>query len=189
MWLGTTALIFALGGCAFRAMSDGPRLPRRTSGCPYDFRSDMPLGVFCVYRGTASAADGEICADDLVVIWSAHAPRDTSDIRDRSGSTRHVYLGFVGEPVLVLRAVATQRTLARFVEYSLESKQRALRLTGFTTLDPEKQGLFAAMTFTLPSRHEFSRDADACTVAEYNGIFVDVLEEPGPKSRHLELAN
>src|SRR5579862_178913 len=91
-------------GTTARAEPQADAAPVR---CPYRFDSDMPAATFCVYRGVAFGSRGEVCAPDAVVIWSSfdmHAPRTVGPAQPESGSTREVYLAFVANPELVLRA-------------------------------------------------------------------------------------
>jgi hypothetical protein len=72
----------------------------------------MPSATFCVYRGVAFGSGGEACATDVVVIWSSAGAQsrvgaDATDIA--SSLDRDVYLGFVADPDLVLRAIADSR--------------------------------------------------------------------------------
>lgn len=41
------------------------------ASCPYHFGSTMPSDTFCVYRGIAFGSSGEVCATDVMVIWSS----------------------------------------------------------------------------------------------------------------------
>lgn len=36
--------------------------------CPYDFRTGMPAGEYCVYRGVIATPAGTICNGDAVLI-------------------------------------------------------------------------------------------------------------------------
>src|SRR5512135_1922978 len=96
-----------LGGVVTAALAEpqSDRADTAPASCPYHFGSDMPAATFCVYRGVAFGGAGEVCATDVVVIWSSLAsPAAVSVERAEkaSGSNREVYLAFVADPELVL---------------------------------------------------------------------------------------
>ncbi len=64
---------------AAAALADEASPVRRPGGvalasCPYQFGTEMPSATFCVYRGIALGSRGEVCATDVVVIWSSFGP-------------------------------------------------------------------------------------------------------------------
>ena len=98
------------------------------ASCPYQFGDDMPLATFCVYRGVALGSGGEVCATDVVVIWSSFGSRaratDVEPARSASSLSGEVYLGFVADPELVLRASvgSRQSDRAEMVGYTVGSE-------------------------------------------------------------------
>jgi hypothetical protein len=76
----------------------------------------MPAATFCVYGGVAFGDGGEVCATDVLVIWSSLVSQATA-----SGSNSEVYLGFVADPELVVRAIVDSRQgdRAEIVGYTL----------------------------------------------------------------------
>ncbi len=69
------APVARLGGVVAAALSgsQGVRPESAVASCPYHFDSDMPAATFCVYEGVAFDGGGEVCATDVVVIWSSLA--------------------------------------------------------------------------------------------------------------------
>jgi hypothetical protein len=105
------------------------------ASCPYRFGSDMPAATFCVYRGAAFDGGGEVCATDVVVIWSSFDSRAAVSIEratKASGSNREVYLAFVTDSELVLRAIVDSRRGdgAEVVDYTLGDGNASQPLAG-----------------------------------------------------------
>lgn len=157
-------------------------------GCPYDFSSDMPPGAFCVYRGAVRSADGAICSDDALVIWSSHLPTDRHNDALARLPASDVFLGFVDEPSLVFHAVATLRTRAHLSDYRLAPGQEAVPLDGLTTLGGGTVGP-GALTMTLRSPLALGVDEEPCALGSYLGIFIGVIGQsrknvsvPGPSN-------
>jgi hypothetical protein len=143
-------------------------------GCPYNFQSDMPPGVFCVYRGTALTAEGETCADDVVVIWRTHAPRTERYGEGPPVIVRDIYLGLAADPVLVMRAVAAHDNHANLVTYVYESEMDPQPLTGVTRLELW-DGRPPRLTLVLRPPRAFVPEADACPVAFYRGLSIGLI--------------
>ena len=102
----------------------GDRAETAPTSCPYHFGSAMPAATFCVYRGVAFGVGGEVCATGVVVIWSSFASQvaaSVAPVETASGSDREVYLAFVADPELVLRAIVDPRQgdRAEMVAYTL----------------------------------------------------------------------
>lgn len=148
--------------------------------CPYHFDSDMPAGTFCVYLGVARGGSGEECATDIVVLWSSwdgYAPVRGGPERT-SSSTREIYLGFVAEPELVIRAIVDprQNDRAEIVEYTLGSNEASQTLAGQMTLPAVRSGSAdrLSMDFREPRRFR----SGSCAFASYSGRFLGVIGLP-----------
>ena len=111
---GAPARLARPGGVVAAGLSD--RAGTAPASCPYHFGSDMPAATFCVYGGVAFGDGGEVCATDVLVIWSSLVSQATA-----SGSNSEVYLGFVADPELVVRAIVDSRQgdRAEIVGYTL----------------------------------------------------------------------
>jgi hypothetical protein len=142
----------------------------------------MPAATFCVYRGVALGPEGEVCADDVLVIWSSYASRTVQE-HDPEGTAAltEVYLGFVADPELVLRAVVDPERVerARMVGYTLGAGQSPLPLTGETKLRPAPgsgDDAPGVLTIDLSKPHQFR--PVGCTLMAYAGTFVGVVRFP-----------
>lgn len=148
------------------------------ANCPYHFRSDMPAATFCVYRGVALRGGGELCATDVVVIWSslatANGPREDA----ASASDREVYLGFVADPELVVRAIADPRQgdRAEMVGYTLGREDAPLPLAGQMTLRAERRG--AADVLRVDLREPLRTQPGSCAFTSYSGAFLGMIGPP-----------
>ncbi len=116
--------------------------------------SDMPSATFCVYRGVAFDHGGEVCATDIVVIWSSMGSRSRMNVQ------REVYLGFVTDPGLVLRAVVDSQHdhRAELVEYTLSGNETSRPLAGETTLRtaiPGSSGMVDMLSIKVRESPEF----------------------------------
>jgi len=143
--------------------------------CPYEFGSDMPSATFCVYRGVASGRGGEVCATDSVVIWSSVGSHS------RVNAEREVYLGFVTDPGLVLRAVVDSRHphRAEIVGYTSARNEIPQPLAGKTTLRTVTLGSSAAAdTLSINVRESLQVHPGGCGLASYSGTFVGVIARP-----------
>lgn len=149
------------------------------ASCPYHFRSDMPAATFCVYRGVALGGGGELCATDVVVIWSSLVAAVNAQRGERtSASDREVYLGFVADPDLVVRAIADPRQgdRAEMVGYTLGREDAPLPLAGQMTLRAERQG--AADVLRVDLSEPLRRHPGSCALASYAGTFLGVIRPP-----------
>jgi hypothetical protein len=145
------------------------------ASCPYQFGSDMPSATFCVYRGVAFGRGGEVCATDIVVIWSSVGSQSGVNVE------HEVYLGFVTDPGLVLRAVvdSRHRHRAEMVEYRLARNETPQPLAGETTLRTVRLGSSGAadvLSMKLWESRQFR--AGGCALASYSGTFVGVIGPP-----------
>jgi hypothetical protein len=149
------------------------------ANCPYHFRSDMPAATFCVYRGVVLGGDGELCATDVVVIWSSLVVAANAQRGERtSTANREVYLGFVADPDLVVRAIADpgQRDRAEMVGYTLGREDAPLPLAGQMTLRAVRQG--AADVLRVDLREPLRRHPESCALASYSGTFLGMIRPP-----------
>jgi len=149
--------------------------------CPYRFDSDMPAATFCVYRGVAWGGAGEVCAIDVVAIWSSvasHAPSSTARTEKASASNREVYVGFVADPELVVHAVADPRQgdRAEMVGYTLEGEEALQTLAGRMTLRAVRRG--AADVLSMYLREPQPSHPGRCAFASYSGTFVGMIRPP-----------
>jgi len=145
------------------------------ASCPYQFGSDMPSATFCVYRGVALASGGEVCATDIVVIWSSAGSPARVNVQ------REVYLGFVTDPGLVLRAVVDSQHghRAEVVEYTLPRNETPQPLAGETTLRTATLGSSeTADMLSIDVRESPQFRPGGCALASYSGTFVGVIGPP-----------
>jgi len=170
-----------LGGVAFaEAPPTGP--PQGTAeSCPYNFDSDMPAATFCVYRGVAWGRAGEVCATDAVVIWSSvasQAPVSGASTHEAPASSTEVYLGFVADPELVVRAIADPRQgdHAEMVGYTLGSEEAPQPLAGQITLRAVHLG--SADVLSMDLREPRPLQPGSCTFASYSGTFLGMIRPP-----------
>lgn len=151
------------------------------ASCPYHFSSDMPSDTFCVYRGVAFGSGGEVCATDVVVIWSSvgalsQVGADPAEMA--LGPNREVYLGFVADPELVLRAIADSRQgdRAEMVGYTVGSTEAPQPLAGETTLHTvrlKSSGTADMLSMELREPRRFR--PTGCAFASYSGTFMGVI--------------
>jgi hypothetical protein len=141
----------------------------------------MPSATFCVYRGVAFGSGGEVCATDVVVIWSSASPQSpvsADRVEMASGSDRDVYLGFVADPELVLRAIVDPRRgdRAEMVGYTVGSGEAAQPLTGQTTLRTVRlKSSETANMLSMELRKPRRFHPKGCTFASYSGTFMGVI--------------
>jgi hypothetical protein len=156
--------------------------PATLERCPYDFGSPMPAATFCVYNGVALGPEGEMCADNVLVIWSSYALGALQQPQGGAGSApTEVYLGFVADPELVLRAIVDPERSERAVMagYTLGESQPSLPLLGETKLRAVgggAQGDAGVLTIMLREPHNL-RPA-GCALAAYAGTFVGIVRLP-----------
>jgi hypothetical protein len=163
------------------APQTGPAYATQES-CPYHFDSNMPPATFCVYRGVAFGDAGEICATDVVVIWSSLASQarvSGGPGEEASASTREVYLGFIDDPELVVRAIVDSRQddRAEMVEYTLGSGEAPQPLAGQITLQAVRLG--SADVLSIDWREPRPFHPGSCAFASYSGTFFGTLRPLG----------
>ena len=168
------------GMASAEAPQTGP--PHATAeSCPYHFDSDMPADTFCVYRGVAWSSAGEVCATEVVVIWSSvasQAPVSGGPTEEASASSTEVFLGFVADPELVVRAIADPRQgdRAETVEYTLGSEEAPQPLAGQITLRTVHLGSADVLSIDLREPRPFH--PGSCTFASYSGTFLGMIRPP-----------
>jgi hypothetical protein len=148
------------------------------ASCPYLFDSDMPAATFCVYRGVAWSGAGEVCATDVVVIWrslASQAPVRAGSAGKAPASNREVYLGFVGDPALVVRAIVDPRQSdrAEMAEYTLGGEEGAQTLAGQMTLRTVRPGSAEVLSMDFPEPRRFH--VGSCAFASYAGTFLAMI--------------
>jgi hypothetical protein len=149
--------------------------------CPYHFDSDMPAATFCVYQGVAFGGGGEVCATDVVVIWSSlasPAPASGGPAEKASASNREVYLGFVADPELIVRAIVDPRQgdRAEMVAYTIGSEEAPQPLAGQLTLRAVRAGSADVLSMDLREPRRFH--PGSCAFASYSGTFFGMLRPP-----------
>jgi hypothetical protein len=169
-WIGAIAAIIAASAAQTLSAATNAEGAAVRGGCPYDFRSDMPRGEFCVYRGRVFAPDGALCSADAVMIWGTHRMR----ARRAAEEARDVFVGFVDDPSLVLHAVATRRTVGLLTGYSLNGDSAQTPVGGFTTLGRQMSGQ-DAMTLRLRPPVALEIDDAPCDFSSYRGVFIGVM--------------
>jgi hypothetical protein len=151
------------------------------ASCPYHFDSDMPAATFCVYRGVAFGGEGEVCATDVVVIWSSLASQAAvsgGPAQKASASNREVYLGFVADPALVVWAIVDPRRgdRAEMVGYALGSEEAPQPLAGQMTLRAVR--LRSADVLSMDLREPRRFHLGSCAFASYSGTFLGIMRPP-----------
>jgi hypothetical protein len=149
--------------------------------CPYHFASDMPAATFCVYLGVAWGSAGEVCANDVVVIWSAvasQAPVSGGLAESASAPNREVYLGFVADPELVVQAIVDPRpgNRAEMVGYTLGDEEALRPLAGQITLGAVRLGSADVLSVDLREPRRFR--PGGCAFASYSGTFLGLMRPP-----------
>jgi len=160
------------GGVVAAALAkpSSDRADTAPASCPYHFGSDMPAATFCVYQGVAFGGGGEVCATDVVVIWSSFAsqvPVSVARAEKASGSNREVYLAFVADPELVVRATVDPRQgdRAEMVGYTLGSEEAPQPLAGQMTLRAVRLGSAEVLSLALREPRRFH--PGSCAFASY----------------------
>ena len=149
--------------------------------CPYRFDSDMPAATFCVYRGVAFGRAGEVCATDVVVIWSSlgwQAPVRRGPTPTTFTSNRAVNLGFVTDPELVVGAIVDPRQIdrAEIVGYALGDEEAPQALAGQITLLVVRPGSGDVLRIDLREPGRFH--IGSCAFASYSGTFLGLIRPP-----------
>ena len=157
--------------------------------CPYRFGSDMPAATFCVYRGVAFGGAGEVCATDVVVIWSSvasQAPVSRGPAEKASASNKEVYLGFVADPELVLRAIVDSRDSDRadMVEYMMGSDEAPQPLAGKMILRAVRLGSADVLSVDLREPRRFH--PGSCAFASYSGTFLGMIRPPSETTTSVD---
>jgi len=172
-----------LGGVVAVALAEPQRDRPATAppSCPYAFGSDMPAATFCVYQGVVWGGAGEVCATDIVVIWSSRAspaPVRGGAAENASASNREVYLGFVADPDLVVRAIVDPRQgdRAEMVGYTLGSDEAPQPLAGQLTLRAVRLG--SAEVLSMDVREPGRFHPGICAFTSYSGTFLGVIRPP-----------
>ena len=188
----TPARLARLGGVVAAALaepqSDGA--DTAPASCPYQFGSDMPAATFCVYRGVAFGGSGEVCATDVVVIWSSlasQAPVSVARAEEASASNREVYLGFVADPELVVRAIVDpqQGDRAEMVGYTLGSEEAPQPLAGQMTLRAVRPGSADVLSMDLREPRRFH--PGSCAFASYSGTFLGMIRPSSETTTSVDL--
>lgn len=185
------ARLARLGGVVAAAMAE-PQSDRADSAparCPYHFDSDMPAATFCVYRGVAFGGEGEVCATDVVVIWSSLASQAALSVEhaeQASASNKEVYLGFVADPELVVWAIVDPRQgdRAEMVGYTLGSEEAPQPLAGQVTLRAVRLGSADVLSMDLRAPRRFH--LGSCAFASYLGTFLGVLGPPSETTTSVD---
>lgn len=199
-FLAVATLAIVLSGAATDAVAGQPapgRLARLSEAppaegaattplrCPYGFDSDMPAATFCVYRGDAFGSNGEVCATDVVVIWNslvAASPSRGAPDGLAAAADREVYVGFVADPQLVVRAIVdpARGDRAELVGYTFGDAAASQALAGVMTLRAVRSGAADVLSLTLPQPQRFH--PGSCTFASYAGTFLGMIRAPGEAS-------
>lgn len=151
--------------------------------CPYHFGNEMPPATFCVYQGVARDGADEVCATNVVAIWSRFGSQAQVGVAAEKASapTREVYLGFISDPELVLRAIVDSRQgdHAEIDSYSARRDEASQPLAGEMTLRTVRlgsSGTADVLDVELRTPRRF-RPGD-CAFASYSGTFIGVI---GPR--------
>jgi hypothetical protein len=140
----------------------------------------MPADTFCVYQGVALDGGGEACATDVVVIWSSFAPLRAvnREHAKRAPPRRAIYLGFVANPDLVVRAVVDPRRNhhAEMVGYALSAEEGSEPLAGQMTLRAVRRG--SADVLSMEVREPKRFHVGGCALSSYSGTFLGVMQRP-----------
>lgn len=156
------------------ARSVGP--PPET--CPYDFRSEMPPGTFCVYRGLIVGSAGETCAEDVVALWSSYTPAQLADAtRESAVPSRSVFVAFVGAADLVMRGVVDpgRSDRARMVSYTLAGDEEPAPLVGETSLGSSGAVGAPGAVLTVDVHDPGSTTSGPCAFGSFHGTFLGVI--------------
>jgi hypothetical protein len=181
----------SLGGVvtAVSAEPQRDRTDTAPASCPYQFGSDMPADTFCVYRGVAWGGAGEVCATDVVVIWSSLASEPAASVahaQKDSASNREVYLGFVSDPELVVRAIVDSRQgdRAKMVGYTLGGDEAPQPLAGQMTLRAVRPGSADVLSMDLREPRRFH--PGSCALVSYSGTFLGMIRPPSETTTSVD---
>ena len=166
---------------------------RQPLKCPYGFGSQMPPGVFCVYRGTAFGPDGAPCAADVWAIWSSYSdqPRgasaedDANRVAAGDGRAGDVAVGLLSQPEIVLRGEAERgdSNRAGFLGYFVGDDPTLHPSAGSATLHKTSDDGIAGSRLTLQFTGPEVPRYEGCSLSSYDGSLMGVLGEPGEIDR------
>lgn len=156
------------------------------AGCPYHFGSDMPADTFCVYRGVALDGGGEVCATDVVVLWSSLASPTAAGAGETSAASREVHVGFVTDPDLVVRAIVDPRhgDRAEMVGFTLGDEEAPRPLAGRMKLRAGGQGAGDVLSLDLREPRRFR--PGTCAFASYSGAFLGMIRPASQTTRSVD---
>ncbi len=146
--------------------------------CPYDFRSEMPPGTFCVYRGSIVGSAGETCAEDVVALWSSYTPAQLADAtRESAAPSRSVFVAFVGAADLVMRGVVDpgRGDRAHMVSYTLGGNEEPAPLIGETLLRSNGTAGVPGAILTVDVHDPGSTASGPCAFGSFHGTFLGVI--------------
>ena len=146
--------------------------------CPYDFRSEMPAGIFCVYRGSIVGPAGETCAEDVVALWSSYTPAQVADAaRLNAMPSRSVFVAFVGAADLVMRGVVEpdRSDRAHMVSYTLGRDQEPAPLIGETLLRSSGAAGVPGAILTVDIHDPLSTATGSCAFGSFHGTFLGLI--------------
>ena len=185
------ARLARLGGVVAAALAEpqSHRADTTPVSCPYHFGGDMPAATFCVYRGVAFGGGGEVCATDVVVIWSSFASQAAVSVEraeKASASNREVYLGFVADPELIVRAIVDPRQgdRAEMVGYTLGREEAPQLLAGQMTLRAVRLG--SADVLSMDWREPRRFHSESCAFASYWGTFLGMIRPPSETTTSVD---
>ncbi len=163
------ALVMACGGAVSAASGQALPAPRQRA-CPYDFHAEMPPGAFCVYRGDVRGGNGEVCAKDVVLLWSTYGSPPAAEPREHE-----IYIGFAGIPDLVMHAAVEPEHAdrAEMKEFAFSGDQAPTPLDGELSTPSARPGTRLYLALPHPPR-EFQR-GDGCSFASYEGDFMGLI--------------
>ncbi len=148
--------------------------------CPYDFKSPMPWGVFCLYRGTLRGPAGNTCSGDVGMIWSSYDPANDSIVSTGGTPVGSVTLGLMSDPEIVFRATSGpgQVEAAELIAFSTgEDSWQAV--VGHARLTLEQQPATEPLqVLSLQIKGLVLPLFQGCPLVSYEGTFVGVLGPP-----------
>lgn len=143
----------------------------RSSGCPYDFASNMPAATFCVYRGVARDADGAVCAENVMMIWSTFDGTVRDSTTSARSGTRELYVGLVADPEIVLRGTVAPQAPNMAQLAGVDAPKSAAPIGQLQIRAVSEKSDVVSME--LRSSETLSREH--CDLASYSGTFIGLL--------------